>query len=183
MWKANTIGAGDTPTTLPRIMRRVAWAWPATTTMQTAAYFASFIGLGLTTGSLGPTLSDLATQTGVRLNTISYLFVSRSLGYVLGSRGGNTFDRLPGNAVLGFTLILMAGIMALIPLTSAFWLLLIVMFVLGVAESYLDIGANILLVRTKGSGVGPALNALHSFFGIGALLSPVLLAAVLARGY
>jgi len=133
-------------------MRRVALAGPSTNTIHTAAYFASFIGLGLTAGSLGPTLSDLATQTAVRLNTISYLFMSRSLGYVFGSRGGKVFDRSPGNTVLGFTLIGMAGIMALIPVVSAFWLLLIVMFVLGMAESYLDIGANILLVRQRGSG-------------------------------
>jgi FHS family Na+ dependent glucose MFS transporter 1 len=76
----------------------------------------------------------------------------------------------------------MAGIMALIPLTSGFWLLVVAMLVLGAAESSLDIGANILLVRTQGSGVGPLLNVLHSFFGIGALLSPVVLAAIIAGG-
>jgi fucose permease len=149
---------------------------------QTAAYFAAFIGLGLTTGSLGPTLSALAIQTRVSLSTISYLFMARSLGYVLGSRGGKLFDRLAGNTVLGTTLVLMAGIMALIPLTSGFWLLVVAMLVLGAAESSLDIGANILLVRTHGSRVGPLLNVLHSFFGIGALLSPVVLAAIIAGG-
>src|SRR6185436_13803646 len=94
---------------------------------QTAAYFVSFIGLGLTTGSLGPTLPALATQTGVRLNTISYLFMARSLGYVVGSRGGKLFDRFPGNTVLGATLVLMAGTMALIPLMTGLWLLIIAM--------------------------------------------------------
>ena len=151
--------------------------------VQTAAYFVSFIGLGLTTGSLGPTLPALATQTGVRLNTISYLFMARSLGCVVGSRGGKLFDRLPGNSVLGATLALMAGIMALIPLMSGFWLLVTAMLVLGAAESSLDIGANILLVRTQRGRVGPQLNALHSFFGVGALLSPIGLAAIIASGY
>ena len=150
---------------------------------QTAAYFVSFIGLGLTTGSLGPTLPALATQTGVRLNTISYLFMARSLGYVVGSRGGKLFDRFPGNTVLGATLVLMAGTMALIPLMTGLWLLIIAMFLLGAAESSLDVGANILLVRTQGSGAGPLLNALHSFFGVGALLSPIMLAAIIASGY
>ncbi|MGH9872985.1 MAG: MFS transporter [Pyrinomonadaceae bacterium] len=150
---------------------------------QTAAYFVSFIGLGLTTGSLGPTLSALAIQTRVSLGAISYLFMARSLGYVLGSRGGKLFDRLPGNTVLGTTLVLMAGLMALVPLASRFWILIVAMFVLGAAESSLDIGANILLVRTQGNSVGPLLNALHSFFGVGALLSPLVLAAIVSLGY
>ena len=150
---------------------------------QAAAYFAAFIGLGLTTGSLGPTLSALAIQTRVSLGTISYLFMARSLGYVLGSRGGRLFDRFPGNAVLGSTLVLMAAIMALIPLASGFWLLIVAMFVLGAAEAALDVGSNILLVWTQGNRVGQLLNALHSFFGLGALLSPVVLAVLVASGY
>jgi len=150
---------------------------------RTIAYFAAFVGLGLTTGSLGPTLSGLATQTRVSLGTISYLFMARSLGYVLGSRGGKLFDRLPGNKLLGTTLVMMAGLMALVPVSSSFRLLIIVMFVLGAAESAVDVGSNILLVWTLGKRVGPLLNALHSFFGIGALLSPAVLAVMVAYGY
>ncbi len=41
----------------------------------TAAYFAAFIALGLTVGSLGPTLPGLAEQTHVGLGAISYLVV------------------------------------------------------------------------------------------------------------
>jgi FHS family Na+ dependent glucose MFS transporter 1 len=190
--------------------------------VQTAAYFAAFIALGLTTGSLGPTLPALATQTRVGLSAISYVFMSRSLGYVLGSRGGRLFDRMPGNKMLGSTLAVMAAIMALVPLTSSFWLLIVAMFVLGAAESAVDVGANILLVWAHGNrgtgaieritqleprsrppghlatwarrlrqarslrpqrGAGASLNALHSFFGIGALLSPVLLAGIVAFGF
>lgn len=165
---------------LPVEHARVEWRRRA---VRTAAYFLSFIGLGLTTGSLGPTLSALATQTGVRLSSISYLFVARSLGYVVGSRGGKLFDRLPGNTVLGTTLFLMAAVMAVVPLTSSFWLIMVAMFVLGAAECSLDVGANILLVRSQPGGVDSLLNALHSFFGVGALLSPVVLAAIIAGGY
>ena len=52
----------------------------------TAAYFVAFIALGLTAGSLGPTLPALAEQTHVGLSAISYLFTARSLGFALAPR-------------------------------------------------------------------------------------------------
>src|SRR5438132_3700088 len=98
----------------------------------TAAYFAAFVALGLTTGSLGPTLPALATQTRVGLSAVSYLFTARSLGYVLGAlRGGKLFDRRAGNSVMAGTLIVMAAAMALVPLSAALWTLLVVMLLLG----------------------------------------------------
>jgi fucose permease len=54
------------------------------------------------------------------------------------------------------------------------------MLLLGAAESTLDVGANTLLVWVHGNRVGPAMNALHSFFGIGALVAPVIVATVVS---
>ena len=48
----------------------------------TIGYCAAFVGLGLTYASLGPTLTDLASNTGTALNAISYVFTTRSLGYL-----------------------------------------------------------------------------------------------------
>src|ERR1051325_4655569 len=83
----------------------------------TAAYFAAFIALGLTVGSLGPTLPSLAEQTHVGLGAISYLFTARSMGYVFGAvRGGRLFDRHAGNPVMAVMLFAMSIMMALVPL-------------------------------------------------------------------
>src|SRR4030095_2777020 len=72
----------------------------------TAAYFASFIALGLTTGSLGPTLPALASQTNSSLSVISYVFTFRWLGYVFGAlRGGRLFDRHPGNRAMAWLML------------------------------------------------------------------------------
>lgn len=84
---------------------------------------------------------------------------------------------------MAVTLILMAGMMALVPLTGSLWLLLTLMLVLGAAESTLDVGANTLLVWVHGNRIGPVMNALHSFFGIGALFSPVIVAKVVSFKY
>jgi FHS family Na+ dependent glucose MFS transporter 1 len=149
-----------------------------------AAYFAAFVALGLTVGSLGPTLPSLAEQTHVGLNAISYLFTARSLGYVAGAvRGGRLFDRRPGNPVMAGMLLVMSLMMALVPLARSLWLLLIVMLMLGAAEAALDVGANTLLGWVHGNRVAPFMNAMHSFFGIGALLAPIVVAQTALFSY
>ena len=143
----------------------------------TAAYYASFLALGLTVGSLGPTLPSLANQTHVGLSAISYLFTARSMGYVLGSvKGGHLFDRRSGNPVMAVMVGLMAIMMAMVPLVPYLWLLLVVMIILGAAESALDVGGNTLLTWVHGKRVAPFMNAMHSFFGVGALIAPIVVA-------
>ena len=150
----------------------------------TIGYCAAFVGLGLTYASLGPTLTDLASNTGTALNAISYVFTTRSLGYLIGSfLGGRLYDRMPGNPVMGTMLLLMAVSMALVPLIPLLWLLTAMLLLLGMFEGALDVGGNTLLVWVHGGKVGPFMNALHFFFGIGAFLSPVIIArAVLIGG-
>ncbi len=150
----------------------------------TSAYSAALVALGLTVGSLGPTLPGLAEQTHVGLSAISYVFTFRSLGYVLGSvRGGKLFDQTPGNPVMATMLVTMALMMALVPLASGLWLLLAAMLVLGAAEAALDVGANTLLLWVHGNRVGPFMNAMHSLFGVGALLAPIVVAQIAAFNY
>jgi len=80
-------------------------------------------------------------------------------------------------------LILMSIAMALIPLSSTLWLLLLLMFVLGTAEAGVDVGANTLLGWVHGNRVAPFMNAMHSFFGVGALLAPIVVAQTALLSY
>ena len=145
--------------------------------LPTASYFAAFVALGLTIGTFGPTLPGLAAQTGASLGGVSFLFMARSLGYLVGSsRGGRLFDRLPGHRLMAAVLFVMASMMALVPLVPALWLLTAVLLVLGAAEGALDVGGNVMLVRVHASGVGPYMNGLHFFFGVGAFVAPVVVA-------
>lgn len=145
--------------------------------VRTLAYYAGFIGLGLTTASLGPTLPGLAANTNSAIGAISFLFVVRSLGYLLGSlNGGRIFDRRPGNPVMGFALALSAVLLFLVPVFSSIWILSIAIFLIGVAEGTVDVGGNTLLVWTHGDKVAPFMNGLHFAFGIGALIAPIVVA-------
>ncbi|MBN2393143.1 MAG: MFS transporter [Anaerolineae bacterium] len=149
----------------------------------TIGYCAAFVALGLATASLGPTLTDLATNTRATLSQISYGFTAHALGYLLGSfLGGRLYDRRSGNPVMGTMLLLMALSMALVPLIPVLWVLIAVLLSLGMFEGALDVGGNTLLVWLHGEKVGPYMNALHFFFGVGAFLSPVVIARALAAG-
>lgn len=145
--------------------------------LQTASYFAAFVALGLTIGSFGPTLPGLAAQAGASLGAASFLFMARSLGYLVGSsRVGRLFDRVRGHALMAAVLSVMAASMAVVPLAPTLWLLTAALLLLGAAEGALDVGGNVLLVRVHGRRVGPYMNGLHFFFGVGALLAPVVVA-------
>lgn len=149
-------------------------------TLKTIAYYTAFVALGMTSASLGPTLPALAAHTQTHLSEASILFTARSLGYLLGSlRGGRLFDRMPGHRVQAMALSFMAIMLLLVPTLPSLWVLGVVLVLLGIGEGTLDVGGNTLLVWVHKEKVGPFMNGLHFFFGIGAFLSPVIIAQAL----
>ena len=144
---------------------------------KTAGYYLAFIVLGLITAVLGPTLTGLAAQTNTHISQISFLFTATSLGYLLGSLlGGRIYDRMPGHPVLVGVLIGSAAMIALVPLIPWLVVLMVVMVGLGIVEGFLDVGCNTLLVWVHREKVAPFMNGLHFFFGVGAFVSPIIIA-------
>ena len=147
---------------------------------KTLAYYGAFIGLGLALASLGPTLPGLADLTVSSLSAISTIFVARSAGYLTGAMlGGRLFDRLPGHPLMAGMLALMALSLALVPFSSTATLLTFALYALGFGEGAVDVGGNTLLVWLYPTGLGPWMNGLHFFFGIGAFASPLVISKVI----
>ncbi|MCP4360490.1 MAG: MFS transporter [Chloroflexi bacterium] len=143
----------------------------------TAGYYGAFIALGLAVSALGPTLPGLAAQTGSQLSEISILFIARSSGFLLGALlTGRLYDRFPGHRLMTLALMLMALMMALVPFIPILWVLTLLMFFLGLFEPGVDVGGNTLIVWLHRDKVGPYMNGLHFFFGIGAFVSPIIVA-------
>jgi FHS family Na+ dependent glucose MFS transporter 1 len=148
----------------------------------TIGYFAAFTAVGLSTAALGPTLPGLARHTASQLSEAGLLFTTHALGYLLGSfQGGRLYDRMAGHTVMIAMLLIMAVTLAVVPLIPVLWLLAMAVLVLGAAEGAVDVGGNALLVWLHGRRVGPFMNGLHLFFGIGSFLSPVIVAQALSR--
>lgn len=149
-----------------------------------ASYYISFMSIGLSTASLGPTLPGLMAQIGVGPSEISILFVVRPIGYLIGSvLVGRLYDRVPGKPIMMIAVLMMAASMALIPVSQLFLIMLVVMFLVGVAESGIDVGGNTLIVWTYGEKVAPYMNGLHFMFGVGAFVAPLVVAQVALWGW
>ncbi|MEM7344849.1 MAG: MFS transporter [Chloroflexota bacterium] len=150
---------------------------------QTINYYIAFIALGLANASLGPTLPGLAENTQANLSQVSLLFAARSLGYLGGAvLGARLYDRFLGHWVMATMLVLTGAMFLFVPTISLLSILFIILLALGIAESTLDVGGNTLLMWVHRHDVGPYMNALHFFFGVGAFLSPIIIAQAVLRG-
>lgn len=146
----------------------------------TIGYYAAFIVLGLMVAVSGPALPTLAERTHSRLDQFSFVLAVKALGYLFGGLlGGRLYDRLPGHLLLAGMLFAAGAFASLVPFISWLWLMAVVLFLLGFTEGTIDVGGNSLLGWVHGSKVGPFMNGLHFFFGVGALLAPTIFAQVM----
>jgi FHS family Na+ dependent glucose MFS transporter 1 len=144
------------------------------------SYFATFITLGATMSLAGPALPFLASHTSSAIAQISIIFATSSFGYMVGSLlGGRLYDRLPGHRIQSLSLLLIALTASLIPLMQSLWLLVLTIFLMGTFQGILDVGCNTLLTWIHAEKVGPFMNALHGFFGVGSFIAPLIFARVL----
>lgn len=152
---------------------------PSKRLTSTFAYYATFITLGATMALSGPALPWLARHTASRIDQISIIFVTTSLGYMTGSLlSGRAYDRLPGHRIQALALLLICLSAALVPVLHALWILVAIFFLLGIFQGTLDVGCNTLLTWIHGEKVGPFMNGLHFIFGLGSFLAPLIFARV-----
>ncbi len=145
-------------------------------------YLAAFITIGMAQQLLGPALTYLRGRTGSTKGEIAILFVASSIGYLVGSLSiGKMYDRGLGHRGVALGLFGIAGSVLLIPQTSTRLGLSIVFGLIAMFGGFIDVGGNTLVVwYARGSGSNRLLNALHLFFGFGALIAPVLVNRSLA---
>ena len=132
---------------------------------------------------IGPTLPGLSEQTQVDLSRISYIFTAHFLGYLLGALFiGRLFDLIKGHRLMIVSLVTMAGAMTAVPFIHSHRLLVGLFLFLGAANGTLDVGCNTLIVQINKQNVGPFINGLHFFFGLGMFFSPFIIAWILRAG-
>ncbi len=145
----------------------------------TIGYYAAFIALGLATAIVGPTLPGIAERTHTTLGQASLLFPATSLGYLAGVLfSGWALDRLAGHRLMVASLLTMILSLVILPFLPWLAVVAFAMALLGGASAVVDVGANTLIVWVHGRSVGPFMNGLHFFFGVGAAAMPVLFAFV-----
>jgi len=132
--------------------------------------------LGLVSAAEGPSLLNFGQHTSSTLDQISAIFIFVSLGYLVGSFfSGRAYDRVPGHRLMAAALVATGITAVFLPLATNLWVLLLAFFILGAGKGTIDVGCNTLLPWLYGIKVGPYMNGLHAFFGVGAFISPLIL--------
>ena len=145
--------------------------------LTTLVYFWAFISLGLIAGLLGPSLPSFAENTGSTLRQLSNLFILSALGYLLGSYlAGQLLSKISGHKIMLAALIFIGLGTALLPVIRSLLILVILFFIIGLAQSNLDVSENTLLIWLHGKAVPPYMNGLHFFFGLGSFIAPFFIA-------
>lgn len=146
-----------------------------------AAYYLAFIGMGAASGIVGPTLPALAERGFSTVGTFGILFSVRSLGYLIGTLTlARLLDRFKPHLLMG-----LAQVGAGLCLAGVAWMhtlpqLIALFFIATLLESVISVGTNTSILWTFKRRSGPLINGLHAFFGMGAFLSPLLVARLLS---
>lgn len=150
--------------------------------VRTILYCSAFLASGLCAATLGPSLSTFAVQTGSTLSALSAIFVTNSIGRMAGSvMCGWLLDRVGGHPVMVVGLLALAGVMSGLGAATSLPLLLLLLFLFGVAQNLVDVGANTMIAWLHGTRVGPYISVLHLAFAAGSLVAPLLIGASLGR--
>jgi MFS transporter, FHS family, Na+ dependent glucose transporter 1 len=149
--------------------------WP-----QTAAYFAALASFGAMVASWGPLLPHIAAQTQTDMGSIGMVFSARAVGVFFGSLlGGRIYDRLPGHPLLGGALLVLACTFTLVPFINTFWLLLLLIVIMGLAAGMVISGSNTLLVWVHPKNTASWINSMNFCNATGSFLAPIVITAIL----
>src|SRR5262245_56637544 len=149
---------------------------------KTILYSLAFIALGLVVGSLGPTLPAQAANAQVEMKQISHLFIARALGTMLGSwLIGRWYDKVAGHPIMAASLFASAITLVLMPSATILWTLLALTTLIGISTASVNVGGHVLIVLVHGERVRPFMSTMHFAFGVGGLLSPMLVAQFIHR--
>jgi FHS family Na+ dependent glucose MFS transporter 1 len=139
-----------------------------------AAYYATYVLLGLMLTCIGPSLDALRAQSASTTEAIAILFTANSLGYIAGSLlAGRLYTRIAGNVVLAAALLILALLTVTIPWLGSLALLVVAFALIGIPLGVMDVGGNTFILWLFRADVPPYMNALHLSFGVGAFMGPL----------
>ncbi|MCI0664440.1 MAG: MFS transporter, partial [Acidobacteria bacterium] len=105
-----------------------------------------------------------------------------SLGTMLGSwLIGRWYDRIAGHPLMAASLLGSAITLALMPSATFLWTLLALSTLMGMSTASVNVGGHALIVLVHGERVRPFMSVMHFAFGVGGLLSPMLVAQFIHR--
>lgn len=142
----------------------------------------AFILMGINDGLIGVLLPSIRSYYAVDKGTVSLIFLAATMGYLT-----SAFSSGPLSARIGTRNLLLLGLFAyvlgvtMVSLTVPFLVFPLCLYFSGFGIGIIDAGLNSYFVNFPRSTV--MLNTLHAFYGVGALIGPLLASGMLALDF
>ncbi|KAL4222164.1 hypothetical protein ACF0H5_018204 [Mactra antiquata] len=150
--------------------------------IHTICVCSSLLALGWRNSMIGPTLPDLKLIINEDLSTTSWIFTAKSFGGLFGSLcGGFAYDRFNKIGVLTILVVLMAVSAGLVPICTNIVAMCVVHIAHGASGAGLDAAATADIALVWRHGAGPYIQALHTAFSVGTIISPFVCEPFLAK--
>jgi fucose permease len=142
--------------------------------------FCAYICTGILSVLPGASLPLLAQHTHVPLDVAGFSFTLSAFGFTVGVLlAGALTGRLNSKYLLMIGLGLMSLASIFMPWTPSFSILLMAQFTKGIGFGFIDVSINTLATLAFSDSLGETLNNIHSSYGVGALVGPLLLSLAL----
>ncbi|XP_015788402.1 major facilitator superfamily domain-containing protein 4A [Tetranychus urticae] len=142
---------------------------------KTILTYLTFAGLGGTNTLIGSSLLDIQIYVQRSFEATSRLVQTRSVGYVVGATVAGFFEKYFDDSLVLSASNLVAGVfLALAPWFRSLETVLVFIFIAGFALGVFDIYCNVIILRIWGKNGVNWLQVLHMFYGVGALIVPII---------
>lgn len=124
----------------------------------------------------GPTFNDLVSLLHTNFETIAYFTIIRQVSYTLGSFGGIAFDYINRQVCLIVLMMLSSVVLIATPFVPSVPMFYLVGALNGVASGACDCGFHVWIMEMFQNAGGPLVQGLHTCFGIGVSVAPLIAA-------
>ncbi|XP_053205252.1 sodium-dependent glucose transporter 1-like [Panonychus citri] len=143
--------------------------------IKTSLCFLTFMSLGGCSTLLGSSLLDIQIRVREPYEKVTGLIPSRAIGYMIGGVIAALIEtKLEPNLVLFCANSTGAIFIGLAPWFFSYWPIYSCFFISGIAQGVLDIFVNTYSYNIWGLKAANYIQVLHSSFGLGSLLTPLL---------
>jgi fucose permease len=133
--------------------------------------------------AIGPLLTEISKTFGLTMAQAGFLFTANFIGFsVFILFGGIAADYWGKKIVLSVSLGASAIFLALFPLSTSFYFACLVTFFIGGCSGIVESITNAIIVDLNSEKSGFYINLAQVFFGVGALLGPIIIGMALSAG-
>ena len=139
--------------------------------------FCAFISIGFPDAVLGVAWPEMRIDFDRNLANVGIILLFNSIGYFSsGALAGSILARIGVGRTLAFSTLLVAAGLTGYAIAPSFWALPFIAVSVGFGSGAVDAGLNFYAAEKYSNMV---MNWLHAFFGVGAMIGPFIMAAVL----